>query len=179
MKKDQRKFAAIGGFFGIWVYSLYGKRGDLLQEKCADAGGGLFPGGLTDVTGAGLEGETGEEIAIRREMRDARCEGRRVVWLNEKAGFAVPDDLAGRAGRRADGRESESHPFEVDDAEALVGGGDDENVRLAEFGDERFVVKGAVKKGGRGKTVGGDFFLGEFCVCGIECGRTNDIKGEG
>ena len=80
----------------------------------------------------GGEAHAGEEVTVLGQAVEAGGEGTGIVRGDEEAVCAVGDDLARGAQGGADGGETEAHAFEVDDAEAFVGGGQDEQVGLGE-----------------------------------------------
>lgn len=53
----------------------------------------------------------------------------RIVRRDEEAVHAVCNDLARCAGCCPNGRQAEAHPLQIDNAEALIAGRDDQNIR--------------------------------------------------
>ncbi len=87
-----------------------------------------------------------------------------ILWLDQEAIRPVGDDLACRASRCPDRGQTETHPFEIDNAEALITGWDDKDVCLFELFDESFFIERTVKKYGRRKIVVSDKLLYVLCI---------------
>lgn len=115
------------------------------KQKFTDIARRLFPLGLALVATPRCEAHLHEDVAPLAQELELVGETLSVSRLNQKPRPPVFDDFGCRAKGCANGGQTKTHPFEVDDAEAFIAGWYDEDVGLFEFVDEGLVVESAMK----------------------------------
>jgi hypothetical protein len=99
-------------------------------QKPANPPSSFVPFGLGLVTPYGIKRQVRKQFTVAGQRLEARRQGVDILWLDQVTGPAIVDDLARRAGRGSDGRQAERHPFQIDDSEAFVRGGNHQHVSL-------------------------------------------------